>query len=71
MPAGDYAVAVAVQEDHDVWEVVVVVDQVLEVGESFAALVLRGVRRGVGIVDGVNDAAPSRDIQLACRLLET
>lgn len=69
VPAGDYAVAVTVQEDHDVGKVVVVVDQVLEVGESLAALVLRGVRWGIGIVDGVDHAAPSGDIQLGWLLL--
>lgn len=71
VPAGDYTIAVTVQEDHDVRKVVVVIDQVLEIGESFATLVLRGVRRGIGIVDGVNDAAPSGNIQLGCLLLET
>lgn len=54
----------AMQEDHDVWKVVVVVDQIFEVGESLATLVLRGVRRGIDIVDGVNDAAPSGGIPL-------
>lgn len=49
-----------VQEDADVGEVVVVVDDVLEVGEGFAALVFRGVRAGDGgVVDCVDKVTPS------------
>lgn len=36
------------------------VDDELEVGQGLAALVLRGVERGGGVVDGVDEAAPSR-----------
>lgn len=53
------AVFVAVEEDYGGGEVVVVLDDVLEVGEALAAFVDGGVSRGVGVVDGVDSIAPS------------
>lgn len=53
------AVFVAVQEDDCCGEVVVVFDDVLEVGETFAAFVNGGVARGEGVIDGVDYVAPS------------
>lgn len=53
------AVFVAMEEDNGRGEVVVVLDDVLEVGEALAAFVDGGVSRGIGIVDGVDNIAPS------------
>lgn len=53
------AVFVAVQEDDCCGEVVVVFDDVLEVGEAFAAFVDGGVARGEGVVDCVDYVSPS------------
>lgn len=59
MPASGEAVAVAVQENNHRGKVIVVVDDVLEVGKGFAALVLWCMGRGVGVIDRVNVIAPS------------
>ena len=52
----------AVQEDDDGGEVVVVVDNELEVGEGLAAFVFRGVKGSGVVVDRVDDIAPSRRV---------
>jgi hypothetical protein len=48
-----------VKEDHDGWEVVVMVDDILEVGLGFAAFVGASVDGGVDVVDGIDEVAPS------------
>ena len=53
------AVFVAVEEDDGRGEVVVVLDDVLEVGEALAAFVDGGVSRGIEVIDGVDNIAPS------------
>lgn len=53
------AVFVAVQEDDCCGEVMVVFNDVLEVGEAFATLVDGGVVRSEGVVDGVDYVSPS------------
>lgn len=59
MPGGGPAVAVRVEEDDDGGEVVVVVYDELEVWLGFAAFVGAGVDGGVGVVDRVDEVAPS------------
>lgn len=60
VPRARPAVTVAVDENNCRWEVIVVVDDVLEVGESFAALVHGSVSRRVLIVDRVDEAPPPK-----------
>lgn len=52
-------VFVAVQEDDCCGEVVVVFDDVVEVGKAFTAFVDGGVARGEGVVDCVDYVSPS------------
>lgn len=59
VPGGRPAVPVTVEEDDGCREIVVVVDDVFEVRETFATLVHRGMTGGVGVVDGVNEISPS------------
>lgn len=61
MPGSGPAVFVAVDEDDRAGEVVVVVHDVLQVGEGFATFVLGGVSGCGYVVDGINDVAPSGD----------
>lgn len=61
MPGAGPAVFVAVEEDDRAGEVVVMIHDVLEVGERFATLVLGGVPGCGHVVDGVDDVAPSGD----------
>jgi hypothetical protein len=58
---------VSVQKDDDGGEIVVVIDEVLEVREGLAAFVLGGVVRGGGIVDRVNEIAPSGRFPVSAR----
>lgn len=60
VPGARPAITVTVDENNRCWEIVVVVDDVLEVGESFAALVHGGVSRRVLIVDCVDEAPPPK-----------
>ena len=53
------AVFVAVQEDDCCGEVMVVFDDVVEVGEAFTAFVDGGVARGEGVIDCVDYVSPS------------
>lgn len=59
MPCLRVAVAVTVEEDDCFWEVVVVVDDVLEVRVGFFAFVFRDRERCAGVVDGVDCVLPS------------
>jgi hypothetical protein len=49
----------AVEENHCGREVMVVIDDVLKVGKTLAAFVLRGVSSRVHVIDGVDEIAPS------------
>lgn len=49
----------SVQEDDNGGEVVVMIDEELQVREGLAAFVLRRVIGNGGIVDSVNEIAPS------------
>lgn len=60
VPSRLVCTAVRVQEHDDGGEVIVVVDEELEVRESLTALILRSVIRDGGIVDSINEIAPSR-----------
>lgn len=62
VPAGGPAVAVGVKEDDNGGEIIIMVDDVLEVGQGLATLILGGVRGRVGVVHGVNEIAPSGEV---------
>jgi hypothetical protein len=64
MPGGGPAVLVTVDKDNGGGEIVVMLDDVLQVGETFAALVLGGMTGRIGVVDGVDDVAPSKRLIL-------
>jgi hypothetical protein len=53
------AVVVGVHKDDGSGEVVVVVDNELEVWQSLAAFVFGSAGDGVGVVDGINEVAPT------------
>lgn len=59
VPGFGPAVAVAMQEHEGFGKVVVVVHDVLKVGEALAAFVLGCVNRHRGVVNGVDEIAPS------------
>lgn len=67
VPGARPAITVAVDENNRCWEIVVVVDDVLEVGESFATLVHGSVSRRVLIVDRVDEAPPPKFKQSSVR----
>lgn len=58
------AVFVAVDEDHGGGEVVVVFDDVLEIGEAFFAFVDGGVAGGIDVVDGVDVISPAGSVSI-------
>lgn len=54
-----------VEEDNCLREVVIVVNEVLEIGEGLLSLILGGMYRGICIVDGIDNAAPSAETRVS------